>query len=75
MTQREDYNEILGVETDASPRDIRAARNSKAFVFHPDRFRKAPEAARLSAQEKMKKVNRAYEVLSRPDRRERYQSK
>ena len=72
MTHWEDYYQILGVDPSASLKEVRAARNRKALDLHPDRLSQFSEAVRLSAEEEMTRVNRAYEVLSNDEKRRRY---
>ncbi len=66
MPQR-DYYQILGVEKDAGPKEIKAAYRQLAFKYHPDRNRENPEAS-----EEMKSVNEAYAVLSDTAKRHEY---
>lgn len=61
----QDYYEILGVERNASAEEIRRAYRKKAREFHPD-------IAGADSEEKFKEVSAAYEVLSDPAKRERY---
>jgi molecular chaperone DnaJ len=60
-----DYYEILGVERDASPEQIKKAYRKLARTLHPD-------VAGAEGEEKFKDVARAYEVLSNRDKREQY---
>ncbi len=62
----DNYYTILGVAKDASQDDIKRAYRKKAKEFHPD-VNKAPEA-----QDMMKKVNAAYDVLSDPQKKQHY---
>ena len=62
-----DHYEILGVSRDASADEIKRAYRSLARQYHPDANPDDPEAA-----EHFKEVNRAYEVLSDPDKRQNY---
>ncbi len=64
---KEDYYDILGVSKDASESDIKKAYRKKAIKYHPD---KNPDNA--EAEEKFKKAAEAYEVLSDPEKRARY---
>ena len=66
MPENEDLYEILQVHPSAHPDVIQAAYRRLAFLYHPDR-NPSPEAADM-----MKRLNRAYETLSDPDRRAAY---
>lgn len=66
MTKR-DYYEILGVGRNASPEEIKKAYRQMALKFHPD---KNPDDK--SAEEKFKEAAEAYEILSDPQKRSRY---
>jgi molecular chaperone DnaJ len=61
-----DYYELLGVERGASDADIKKAYRKLAQRWHPD-VNQEPEAA-----VKFKEINEAYQVLSDPERRQRY---
>ena len=75
MPDREDYYQILGVALDASPEDIKQAFRKKALDYHPDRLGGVSESVRCLAEEEMKKINQAYEVLKDPHKRRQYDSK
>ncbi len=64
---KEDYYDILGITKNASPAEIKKAYRKKALKYHPD---KNPGDA--SAEEMFKKSAEAYEVLSNPDKKARY---
>ncbi len=66
MSKR-DYYEILGVSRDASAEQIKKAYRQKALKYHPD---KNPGDA--SAEANFKEAAEAYEVLSNPDKKARY---
>ena len=61
-----DYYETLGVSRDASNDDLKRAYRRLARKYHPD-VNKEP-----GAEERIKEINRAYEVLSEPETRARY---
>ena len=56
------HYEILGVVQGASPEEIKQAWRDMAQVWHPDRFSQNPRLHQ-KAQEKLKEVNEAYDVL------------
>lgn len=61
-----DYYEILGVSRDADKDDIKRAYRRLARKYHPDVNKEE------GAEERFKEINRAYEVLSEPEVRARY---
>lgn len=61
-----DYYEILGVSRDADKEEVKRAYRRLARKYHPD-VNKEP-----GAEERFKEINRAYEVLSEPETRARY---
>ena len=62
-----DYYKILGVEKNASEKDIKRAFRRLAREHHPD---VNPDDAR--AEERFKEINEAHEVLSDPEKRRKY---
>lgn len=64
---KRDYYEILGVSKTADEAEIKKAYRKMAIKYHPD---KNPDDA--SAEEKFKEAAEAYEVLSNPEKRQRY---
>ncbi len=65
MAQR-DYYEVLGVNKNASPDELKSAFRSLARKYHPDINKES------DAEEKFKEINEAYAVLSDPEKRAAY---
>ena len=61
-----DYYQILGISRDADKEEIKRAYRRLARKYHPD-VNKDP-----GAEERFKEINRAYEVLSEPEMKVRY---
>lgn len=70
MDGADDHYGALGVEPEASAREIREAWRFALLAFHPDRFRDGPQRRR--AEEVTKRANAAWEVLGDPGRRRAY---
>ncbi|MCB1211783.1 MAG: J domain-containing protein [Verrucomicrobiales bacterium] len=66
-TSFKDYYATLGVARDASQADIKKAFRKLARQFHPDTATDKKEA-----EEKFKEINEANEVLSDPEKRQKY---
>lgn len=66
MATKKDYYQVLGLSRNASADEIKKAYRKLAFQYHPDRN---PENG---AAERFKEVKEAYEVLSDPEKRARY---
>jgi curved DNA-binding protein len=62
-----DYYKVLGVDKSASAKEIKKAYRKLAAKYHPDKNIGDPKS-----EDKFKEVNEANEVLSNPEKREKY---
>ena len=67
MAAKRDYYEILGVSKGASADELKKAYRKLAIKYHPDK-----NPGDKEAEEKFKELAEAYDVLSDPDKRQRY---
>ena len=67
MAEKRDYYEVLGVAKTASADEIKSAYRKLAMKYHPDR-----NPGDESAKAKFQEASEAYEVLSNPEKRQRY---
>ena len=64
---KRDYYEVLGVSKNATPEELKKAYRKLALQYHPDR-----NPGDKEAEEKFKEAAEAYDVLSNPDKKARY---
>lgn len=64
---KRDYYEVLGVDKNATPEELKKAYRKLALQYHPDR-----NPGDKEAEEKFKEAAEAYDVLSNPDKKARY---
>ena len=67
MAEKRDYYEVLEVPKTATAEEIKKAYRKKAIQYHPDK-----NPGDKEAEEKFKEAAEAYEVLSDPQKRQRY---
>lgn len=67
MSEKRDYYDVLGVSRSASADEIKKAYRKMALKYHPDK-----NPGDKSAEEKFKEAAEAYEVLSDPNKKSRY---
>ena len=67
MSEKRDYYEVLGVERNANADEIKKAYRKAAIKYHPDK-----NPGDKEAEDKFKEAAEAYDVLSNPDKRARY---
>ena len=67
MPDKRDYYEVLGVDKNVTPDELKKAYRKKALQYHPDR-----NPGDKEAEEKFKEAAEAYDVLSNPDKKARY---
>ncbi|HYP27146.1 MAG TPA: molecular chaperone DnaJ [Blastocatellia bacterium] len=67
MSSKRDYYEVLGVQRDATEQDLKQAYRRLAVKYHPDK-----NPGDVEAEERFKEIAEAYQVLSSPDLRAKY---
>lgn len=70
-SKQKDYYKVLGVSRDADERDIKRAFRKLTVLHHPDKASQHG-LTEEDAQKKMAAINEAYEVLSDPELKERF---
>ncbi len=67
MAEKRDYYEVLGVDRNADEKALKSAYRKLALKYHPDR-----NPGDKEAEEKFKEAAEAYDVLSNPEKRQKY---
>lgn len=65
--EKRDYYEVLGVSKNATPDELKKAYRKLAIKYHPDK-----NQGDKVAEEKFKEAAEAYDVLSNPEKRQKY---
>jgi DnaJ family protein C protein 7 len=69
---KKDLYKSLGVMRDASEDEIKKAYKKSALKYHPDRNSNKSEKEKEAANTKFKEIGEAYEILSDPEKKSRY---
>ena len=72
MAEKRDYYEVLGVNKDSSPDEIKSAYRKAALKWHPDKWVNGTDAEKKTAEENFKEASEAYSVLSDENKKARY---
>ncbi|PGH16097.1 hypothetical protein AJ80_05312 [Polytolypa hystricis UAMH7299] len=70
-SKQKDYYKVLGVDREADPQTVKKAYRKLTKQFHPDKAQ-AQGMSREDGEKKMATINEAYEVLSDPELRARF---
>ena len=66
------YYDYLGVNSDATEKQIKTAYRKKCVKYHPDKHVGATDKVKFEMEEKFKNIARAYQVLSDKEKRKIY---
>lgn len=70
ISKQKDYYKELGVARTATEREIKKAYHKLALQFHPDKI--SDESEKEAAEKRFRAVAEAYEILSDPEKKEKY---
>lgn len=69
------YYRLLNVSPQATEKEIQKAYRRLVKVYHPDRNQHVSQPQRQQREEKLKRINIAYDILSNPFKRRQYDAK
>ena len=70
--KKRDYYEVLGVNKNSTPDEIKSAYRKAALKWHPDKWVNGTDAEKKTAEENFKEASEAYSVLSDANKKARY---
>lgn len=73
-SKQKDFYKLLGVPRDASDAEIKKGYRKLALKWHPDRHSSSTEVEKENAEKLFRDINLAYEVLSDPQKKAKYDS-
>lgn len=73
-SKQKDFYKILGVPRDASDAEVKKGYRKLALKWHPDRHANSTEGEKEEAEKVFRDINLAYEVLSDPQKKAKYDS-
>ena len=72
MAEKRDYYEVLGVNKNSTPDEIKSAYRKAALKWHPDKWVNGTDDEKKTAEENFKEASEAYSVLSDENKKARY---
>lgn len=69
--EKKDYYKVLGIQKNATEKDIKKAYRKLAMKWHPDKHSQ-DEDSKKKANKMFREINEANDVLSNPEKRRRY---
>ena len=72
MAEKREYYEVLGVNKNSTPDEIKSAYRKAALKWHPDKWVNGTDAEKKTAEENFKEASEAYSVLSDENKKARY---
>lgn len=73
-SKQKDFYKMLGVGRDATESEIKKSYRKSALKWHPDRHANSSEEEKVEAEKTFRDINLAYEVLSDPQKKQKYDS-